>query len=319
MSSYQTGSVKLTVNSPTVIGYNTAFSTNVSAGDLFRVRESSQYAFYEIAAVTSATRISLTASFQDSSYAASTVLSGMPYQIVTDFTPHYSFPELGENDINFQNIYTRAMRQVDSELYAFEATAIEVALASVAELNCSTLTVNTLNASITTASIDTLNVKTLNASITNASITDLETNTFLTNNVSFRGGDPATNLVVRNGIKETAVAGTSLSFGDVCYYKSDKKYWKASANTETTSKGIIRMAIANINANASGLFIKEGTVRKDGWGFTAIGSPVFLATPVGELTQTPPSSTGEIVRSMGWAKTASTLEFQPSTIYLEME
>jgi hypothetical protein len=343
MSAYQTGSVKVTVNSPTVIGYNTAFSTYVKAGDLFRINETGSYPFYEVATVTSATRLSLTASYQDSGYAASTELSGLPYQIVTDFTPNYSFPELSANDTNFKNIYTKAVRLIDAEIYQLAASSIAITIASTIETTTASI-VNVVASEIVSTSASIINVTASKivaneASIikvtasniisSNASIVDITASNLISNNASvtsitsstitYPGGLPITNLTVKNGIQETAVAGENLSSGNICYYKNDGKYWKASANSYTTANGIIRMAATAITANASGLFLIRGAYRNNAWNWAVTGSPVFLATPVGEMTQTAPTSTGEIVRLMGWAKSASVIEFEPSTIYLEME
>jgi hypothetical protein len=272
MSAYQTGSVKVTVNSPTVIGYNTAFSTYVKAGDLFRINETGSYPFYEVATVTSATRLSLTASYQDSGYAASTELSGLPYQIVTDFTPNYSFPELSANDTNFKNIYTKALRMIDSQIYQLVASSIAITIASSIE----------------------------------------------TTNLFFTGGLPLTNLSIKNGRQETALAGENLSAGNICYYKSDGKYWKTSASSLSTAQGILRLVATAVNADASGLFLIDGTYKNDAWSWSTVGSPVYLGTLLGEVTQTEPSGAGQVIRQIGWAKAASSLEFDPDPTYTEI-
>jgi hypothetical protein len=123
VSAYQTGSVKVTVNSPEVIGTNTDFSTYVSSGDLFRVKGDAP--FYQVAAINSATNLDLSSSYLNANYPASTELNALPYQIVVDYTPNYTLPELGANDTNFQNIYTQAMRLIDSNLFNLEASSIE--------------------------------------------------------------------------------------------------------------------------------------------------------------------------------------------------
>jgi len=58
------------------------------------------------------------------SYVYGNTLNGMPYQIVTDYTPNYTFPELGLNDTNFQHIYTKAVRMIDSALYNVNASSV---------------------------------------------------------------------------------------------------------------------------------------------------------------------------------------------------
>jgi len=51
------------------------------------------------------------------SYYWGNTLNGMSYQIITDYTPNYSFPEMSSNDFNFQHIFTKAVRMIDSKMY----------------------------------------------------------------------------------------------------------------------------------------------------------------------------------------------------------
>jgi len=50
------------------------------------------------------------------SYYSGDTRSSMPYKIVTDFTPNYDLPELSLNDREFNRIFTKAMRLIDTEL-----------------------------------------------------------------------------------------------------------------------------------------------------------------------------------------------------------
>jgi len=211
MSAYSTGSVTITAGKTTVVGSGTAFTKNVEAGDLFKLR--GQAGIYDIAAVNSATKVTLTARYSSADYqtnrtnehiattnatdltyiatiantpiiqetlvvtgsdetwtdddgsgtltaaaspsgssgtidydtgALSITYSASPtedygvtaiyqsgdeansvsYQIVTDFTTNYEFPEMSINDVNFQHIYTKAMRLIDAALgtYSYSST-----------------------------------------------------------------------------------------------------------------------------------------------------------------------------------------------------
>lgn len=116
----------------------------------------------------------------------------------------------------------------------------------------------------------------------------------------------------------TATAGEALAFGDVCYFKSDGKFWKSDADAAATSIGMLTMAIATISANAAGLFLKKGFARDDTWAWTA-GAELWLdTTTAGGMTATKPSGTLDIVRLAGWAKAADYVEFNPSSMYLEI-
>jgi len=116
----------------------------------------------------------------------------------------------------------------------------------------------------------------------------------------------------------TATAGESVVFGDVCYFKSDGKFWKTDADAEATSKGLIAMAIASISADASGLFLKTGFARDDTWNWT-VGAQLFLDTATaGGMTATAPSGSADIVRLVAYVKAADYVEFNPSPVYLEI-
>ena len=116
----------------------------------------------------------------------------------------------------------------------------------------------------------------------------------------------------------TATAGENVAFGNVCYLKSDGKFWKTDADAEATSKGLLVMAIATIAGDASGLFLKTGLARDDAWNWT-VGAELFLDTATaGGMTATAPSGSTDIVRLVGYGKGADYVEFKPSTMYLEI-
>lgn len=120
-----------------------------------------------------------------------------------------------------------------------------------------------------------------------------------------------------NGVFWSAAAGESVAFGDVCYLKSDGKFWKADADAETTAKGLLAMATAIIDANASGLFLQKGFIRNDSWNFT-IGAELFVPLTPGNPAETKPSVVGDIVRIVGYSYSANIIWFDPSKTYVEV-
>jgi hypothetical protein len=115
MAIYSSGSVDVTIGDIQVVGNNTNFNTYVSSGFVFKVTEDSTY--YEISSIVSATRLTLTASYLNSSYGSGAELTAKPYQIVMDYTLNYSLPEMSPNDTDISYIYTEAVRLIDSSLY----------------------------------------------------------------------------------------------------------------------------------------------------------------------------------------------------------
>jgi len=119
-----------------------------------------------------------------------------------------------------------------------------------------------------------------------------------------------------HGIKGTFTAGENVAFGDVCYIKNDGKMWKGDADSETTTF-TVAMALGTINADASGTFLLIGIVRDDSWNWT-VGSPVFLSTTSGDITQTAPSGSGDIVQILGVATHADRIYFNPNLVQVEI-
>jgi hypothetical protein len=110
-------------------------------------------------------------------------------------------------------------------------------------------------------------------------------------------------------------AGENLSVGDVCYLKSEGKMWRTDATAETTAKGLIAMAMANITAEATGSFLKQGTYTTTG---LTVGAEYYLTTSAGTLSVTKPSSVGNIVRFVGYALSTTVLDFCPDKTYIEI-
>jgi hypothetical protein len=56
-----------------------------------------------------------------------------------------------------------------------------------------------------------------------------------------------------SGVSFTATAGENVAIGDVCYMKSDGKYWLAKADVATTKMPGVVIATGTISANATGV------------------------------------------------------------------
>ena len=115
----------------------------------------------------------------------------------------------------------------------------------------------------------------------------------------------------------TATAGESVVIGDVCYLKSDGKFWKADADAVATTKGMLAMATGSISADASGTFLIKGLIRDDTWAWT-VGAELFVSLTPGNPTATAPSATGDVVRIIGYAKGADYVWFDPDKTYVEI-
>jgi hypothetical protein len=109
-------------------------------------------------------------------------------------------------------------------------------------------------------------------------------------------------------IKVNATAGENLVAGNLCYLKSDGKYWKASVSSSGTGIAKLLLANATISADATGEFIAYGTYTTTG--LTA-GAVYYMSTG-GGISTTPPSTQDYVIRPIGTASSTTTLEFDPS-------
>ena len=119
-----------------------------------------------------------------------------------------------------------------------------------------------------------------------------------------------------SGIEIALVAGEELDFGEACYLKADGKMWRADADAIATASAIGICAVSVISAEATGNFLLHGIVRDDTWDLT-IGGLIYLATTLGNVTQTPPSGEDDVVQVLGIAVTADKIYFNPSLVQIE--
>ena len=121
-----------------------------------------------------------------------------------------------------------------------------------------------------------------------------------------------------NGVAWPGVAGENLVAGNLCYYKSDGKYWKTDATAEATSKGLIVLATQTITTNSTGVFLRKGFFRNDTWGLDTANQLYISGSVVGSITQFPPTTKGYIVRIVGYVMSATSIWFEPDSLYMEL-
>ena len=114
-----------------------------------------------------------------------------------------------------------------------------------------------------------------------------------------------------------AVAGEDVAFPNLCFFKSDNKFWKTDADVKATTEGELAIALESISADASGEFLKLGYIRDDSWSFT-IGDILYVDTTTGIITATKPSSIGDCVRKIGHAHATNIIWFVPELLILEL-
>lgn len=121
-------------------------------------------------------------------------------------------------------------------------------------------------------------------------------------------------------------AGEDLEVGEVVYFKSDGKVYKAVATAAATSR-CVAMCVAPTSANAMGPFLLEGFARfNTNFPTWTVGGVIY--TPEAEVSngnnnvnvpeQTAPDTDGDFVQVIGYAISADTVYFKPDSTVIEV-
>lgn len=117
------------------------------------------------------------------------------------------------------------------------------------------------------------------------------------------------------GITRGGTSGETLAFGDIVYFKAaDSKWWLADADSVTTSGQVmLGICVAAVAGDTTTTILLWGTVRADAVfpSFT-ISAPIYISTTAGDLTNTSPTGTDDVIRIVGFAITADEIFFAPS-------
>ncbi|MCK5604301.1 hypothetical protein KAR91_20600 [Candidatus Pacearchaeota archaeon] len=117
MSQYNEGTVNIrTVVTSDIHGLGTAWSGEVSAGDLFKIDGSD--VIYTVALVASDSDLTLSSNY------VGPIASGIQYQITRDFTPNYDFPEVHRGDYDWPVVVTQALRDIDNQIHSDAASVL---------------------------------------------------------------------------------------------------------------------------------------------------------------------------------------------------
>jgi len=119
-----------------------------------------------------------------------------------------------------------------------------------------------------------------------------------------------------SGTTIAGTAGATLAFGDIVYLAAADSRWElADADSATTSGNVLVGAVVLAAASDGDptVILLNGTIRADtAFPTFTISAPAYISATAGDATGTAPSTTGQIVRRIGFALTADELYFSPS-------
>jgi len=126
---------------------------------------------------------------------------------------------------------------------------------------------------------------------------------------------PAADETPSGLIISVEVATNAEGIGAPLFIAADGEFDTADASASTTSPAVV---LALEEGTGAKKVLLHGILRQDAWDWT-IGpgklSLIYLNTTTGELTQTQPSGTDEVVQPVGWALSADVIYFCPSLLY----
>jgi len=116
----------------------------------------------------------------------------------------------------------------------------------------------------------------------------------------------------------TINAGATIGIGELCYLGSGGKWLKTDADAAATATGMLGISVeASSDTNPMIVALSGSFVRDDTYNWT-VGAILYVGLTAGELTETAPSATGDIVRVAGYAISADVVYFLPSGAWVEV-
>jgi hypothetical protein len=160
--------------------------------------------------------------------------------------------------------------------------------------------------------------------IVGSNITSLGACTTFVNNISHYAQSGTTSYLssgdAAGEIVYFGVAVGSLTAGEVYYLSttSDGTWVQADADSSLSSKSMLAIALGT--SVADGMLIR-GFIRNSAYTFTDEGSPIYLSTTAGDMTQTQPYDIGDIVRVVGYLVSSAqdTIYFTPDNTWIQIE
>lgn len=125
-----------------------------------------------------------------------------------------------------------------------------------------------------------------------------------------------------SGITITATSGYAQAFGDLVYLDPTDSRWEAvdanaASGADGDARGILGMVVvAGTDGNACTILL-QGVIRADA-NFPAltINAPVYASETAGDIVVTQPTTTDVVIRVVGFALTADSIYFNPSSDFI---
>jgi hypothetical protein len=154
---------------------------------------------------------------------------------------------------------------------------------------------------------------------------------------SFQGGSSAntnynniitswgSNLYCNGQVLADCPSGEALNAGELVYLRTTGVWLKADATVLASSTTLLGIALKSVDSDEKVSILLDGIISTTYHAQLATsqpGSPLYIDTTPGQITETPPSTAGEFVRLIGHniydQGTAVTVRFQPDNSWIEL-
>jgi hypothetical protein len=145
--------------------------------------------------------------------------------------------------------------------------------------------------------------------ISGANLTSLPTSLDATPDTDHTANGPQTN---------TVAAGYTSVLMDLVYLGTGGKWLEAQADATARSISLLGIALEvkndtqAMNVALSGSFIADAS-----WSWS-VGVPLYISGTLGAITATKPTTSGHVVRTVGYSLSATTIFFAPSSDYVTL-
>ena len=122
-----------------------------------------------------------------------------------------------------------------------------------------------------------------------------------------------------SGIVTTGTAGSSMVVGDVIYLAADNAWDPTDADATASAIGMIGISLTAASSGSINILLKGFAMISGIFDFSSAGAPLYLSTTAGDMSQTAPSGSGDVVRVVGYAHDDNdTIYFNPDNSWVEI-
>ena len=131
-------------------------------------------------------------------------------------------------------------------------------------------------------------------------------------------GSPNTDNTAVGPQTNTLASGFQATITDLVVIGNASKWIEADADATSTSIGLLGIALeAKNDTQLMNVALPGSFVRGDGWNWTP-GAVLYIGNTPGAMVESPPTGTGDVVRTVGYAVTPTVVFLNPSSDYVTL-